>query len=780
MPALLALLLAVVGHAATLDSAYYAPDRGTAYRWSENAAQLKTFFDKDYQAAGYVYAYVRSSGSLPIEATSFVLKGKPLQDLRDTREVIWWRLLPSTLEPGMVGEIMVRLRGPLTAPCDLTVQFSDGTQVTAQVSPSPNPIRIGTVGFTQARDTVSLVVENLDGGRRRLRQVSLDGRDITASCRLLAPGFLAGHSPVVIRLPKPLALGSYHVYTVRTDRGEAASCCLKTLDGWVPLGSYGFTTFEEFARNGCNGHNNFGRATGSQLDEHARLGMRQVTGLWGNEVREDERDHPGLFAYCLQDEPDCADYNFDKIPAALRVGEMAMEMEARAQKVRVGNPTKPSFLTLDLTFKPANWLIYGPIADITNMDCYPVSHGMPASEVREAVEACRLGAGPRQMTFTFQGVMEGPRDPAKFEQLTFPRQNFPSEQRLMMYYAIGEGARGLYNYIHCTENSEKRWSRGTSEFPELWNEIGQVYRELEHVAPLLALAHPTRLATCSNPKLWLRTLLCGDEAALLVWTNEDYEQKRLSVRVRPQTDVQIRVPRLRWLPNLRAWSVSESGFTPLEMSGDTLKLPRADVAGLVLLASDPGLPMALRARYEDGVSRLGRKLLEQERRAQAARAREITASRLIVGEYAAYRLTGEPVQAYGVKLPGAWNPQGTEQNAFEFGVNDTTETSPTQGVHWKAKVSPESAAKDYMLYVYAGTWGRAGILRVTDPEGKTLAEREVSGSFGGQLQRVRVTTSSAGEYEISFTIPGSGPKGGRASCDAYFVPFSEVFDDALH
>jgi hypothetical protein len=98
----------------------------------------------------------------------------------------------------------------------------------------------------------------------------------------------------------------------------------------------------------------------------------------------------------------------------------------------------------------------------------------------------------------------------------------------------------------------------------------------------------------------------------------------------------------------------------------------------------------------------------------------------------------------------------------------------------RTKVSPESTAKDYMLYVYAGTWGRAGILRVTEPESKTLAEREVSGSFGGQLQRVRVTTSSAGEYEISFTIPGSGPKGGRASCDAYFVPFSEVFDDALH
>ena len=45
MRALLCLLLCTTGFAATLDTAYYAPDRGTPYKWFEGAPEVKTYFE---------------------------------------------------------------------------------------------------------------------------------------------------------------------------------------------------------------------------------------------------------------------------------------------------------------------------------------------------------------------------------------------------------------------------------------------------------------------------------------------------------------------------------------------------------------------------------------------------------------------------------------------------------------------------------------------------------------------------------------------------------------
>lgn len=764
--------------AARLESAYYAPDRGTPYRWFEGAKEIQSFFSKDYRAAGYLVAYVRNDSAKPVDATGFTLDGRPLPAAREAHQVIWWRLLPRPLPPGAVGEIMARLRYPLKAPCELGASFSDGSTLTAKIAPSPNPLRIETVGFNERMDRVFLVVECLDKTRRVLSQVLLDGVDVTRHSRLLAPSFFRGVSPISIRLPERLTLGGYHVYTVRAKTGEVASCCIRTTDGWVPLGSYGYATHEEFARNGCNGHSNFGRADPGDLDRHARLAMRQVSMLGGGQVQDYEVGHHGLLAHCLQDEPDCHDYGVKDLPPHLRIGYHAMEMEQRAQRVRAGNPTKPSLLTLNLTYKPANYYIYGPIADITNPDCYPISLGADATMVREVVETARLGAGPRQLTFTFQGVMEGPKDPKEFEKKRFPRPNFPAEQRIMMYYAIGAGARGLFNYIHCSENSKTRWSRGSREFPEVWNAIGQVYRELDHVAPLLALAHPTKFATSDATRLWLRMLLCGDNAALIVFVNDNYEQKRTSVRYTALHDVKIKLPSIPWLSSPKAYLVGADGFRPLHSRHDEILVPRIDVAGLILVTTSPQIPGALTKRHEARTRRLATALLGQWRAKLAAKARQRTAFRLIPAEFADSAVVGKPTNAYLAEAPGYWNPEKAKYNTFEFGENNPV-GAPTQGAEWQVTIPREHAGKPHILYVCCGTWGRAGILAVKGVDGRPLAQMQVHGSFDGRLCVLRFTPPKAGEYTASFALPGPGPKGGRASRVAYVVVESQAFDPAL-
>lgn len=770
----LCLLICVAAAGATLDSAYYLPDRGTPYTWFEGASPIAEYFAKDYRAAGYVYVYVRNDSAAPLNATAFSLDGKPLAELRAAQQVVWWRLLPNPLPPGRVGEFMLRLRNPLLAPCEVALAFESGETLTATVGPEPHPLRIATVGFTPTRQEVFLVAESLDGGDRALRRVRLDGKDVTRNCRLLAPAFVGDCSPVLLRLPKPLDLGSFHTYTVETKAGETASCCLKTLDGFVPLGSYGYGTYEEYARNGCNSYANFGKCTPSDLDAMARLDMRGVSMLGSGILEPHEIAHPGLYAHYIHDEPDCTDYNLDQFPHPLRVGQMAMEMEQRVEQVRRHDPERPSFLTVDMTYKPANYYIYAPIADVVNPDCYPTIAGQNATQVREVVETCRIAAGPRPLTFTFSSTLEGPRDPAKFAQMRFPRPNFPLEQRVMLYYAIGAGARGLYNYIHCTENTDTRWSRGSGDWPELWNEIGLVYRELETVSPLLPLAHPTRLATSAVPTLWLRVLLCGEKAALVIWVNDSYRQNRLGVRYEPLAEVPIRLAELPWMKHWQAYAVGQGTLSPLAASDGTLVLPQAAVAGAILVTGDAELPAALTARYAARRDATARFLLEEWRLSQARRARRLEVNRLIAGELGDYAVTGTAIAAYGMKLDSFWDPASEPHNVLEFGANEDSDQE-TRGADYRANIPAGQVGQPHVLYALAGTWGQPATLTITGPDGQTLSEREVKTPFAGELLTVRFTPVQAGEHRISYLQSGRGKKGGRISHVIYVLPATAAF-----
>mgnify|MGYP005834683097 FL=1 len=769
---LLGLLIATPVLAATVDSAYYAPDRGVLYKWYEGAQGLQEFVPRDYRAAGYLYLYVRNGGTEPISPTGFTWNGQSLDDLRAVHEAIWWRLLPRPLAPGMIGEVMVRLRNPVTETGTLAVSFDDGTSVSARIAPEPNPLRVTTIGFSDRRDRVFLVAETLDGQPREVERVLLDDLDVTAKCRLLAPRFIGACSPVSLRLPEPLALGSYHTYTVITGTGDRASACARTLDAFVPLGSYGYSTVEEYARNGCNSYANFRRSSQGLLDDLARLGMRGVSMIRNAPVEPYEVQHPGLYAHYLMDEPDCGDYfQATELPHALRIGFLALEIERRAQTVREGNPTRPSFLTIDLTYKPANYYVYGPIADILNPDCYPISIGADATMVREVVETAVLAAGPRPVTFTFQGVMEGPRDPEKFAEKRFPRPNFALEQRVMLYYAIGAGARGLFNYIHCTENSPTNWSRGTGEFPDVWNEIGQVYRELEHVSPLLALSHPTKLATSAHEKLWLRTLLCGEEAALVAWVNDGYQQDRLGVRYEPLRDVRIALPDLPWLRGWKPYAVGTGGFAPLARAGDEVLLPRADVGGLILLTARDALVSELTARYDERQRELGAFLLAEWRRSLQRQAESINLKRLITGELGAYAVQGQGLGAYGMRLDSFWNPFEAEHNVLEGGTEDRQDTTE-RGATFTVSIPANQAGQPWVVYAY---WGPPARMAVIGPDGQVVGTRDVEADWGGELVVLGFTPRKAGEHRISYVQGGPGGRGMRIAETIYVLPEHKSF-----
>lgn len=595
--------------------ACWLPDRGEPYGWFEGGFGGKEFFAGEF-AAGTLYLYLHHRGDRPRHATAFWLDDTPLEQLREQRLAHWWRLLPHPLPPGAVGEVAIRPAHPPRTASTVRIAFDDGSEVRARIPLTASPVRIETVGFDASRQRVYLTLENVDGKRRRIQRVWLDGQEVTRQCRLLDSHFHMGVAPIVLRLESPLAYGSYHVYRVQTSDSATAACCVRTGDDWVPLGTYGYPTYVEYAQNGCNGHNSFAPLSKEMLDLHAQLAMKAVMIIGDSAPADYMRGHPGLFAYSPLDEPDVGDYVEAKdLPHVQRVGWLAMEMERRCQTYRTTDPSKMTLLTLNLTYKPANYYIYAPIADWLNPDCYPLTLGAPVKMVYETVRTARRAAGPRPVSFTYQSCYEEPYDPIERAKKRFPRPPTPGEIRLMTLYAVAAGARGLFGYGHHTEPTTRYLHRGSGEYPEVWQAIGEVYRELALVAPLLAIAHPTFLARADVPGVLVSTLLAG-EHVLLVAVNEHVAQERHTLRVHPVT-MQIRMPDLPWLRARRAWLVRRDGFEPLPLrrssEGATVTLKKLDTARVVLLAQSDDITTTLRrrneayqARVQEGLRRVAR------------------------------------------------------------------------------------------------------------------------------------------------------------------------------
>lgn len=776
---LLVLAISVALGMPVVDHAYYAPDRGTPYEWFEGAKDIQAYFKEDYRAAGYIYLYVRNNGDAAITATEFLLNGHPCAQLREEEQsVIWWRLLPNPVPPGRVGEVTIRLRNPLTRPAQVTVRFDDGQTVSQRVTPGPPAIRIETVGFDEQMRSPFLVVERLTEIPVKLTRVLLDGEDVTAAAKLLDPDFVSGTCPITLKLAEPLEYGSYHVYGVRTAAGETVYCCVRTYDGWVPLASYGSDSYEEYARNGCNGHFNFGRHSRAALQEHARLHMRAAFHLNQGMPPDYAIAHPALMAYLHIDEPDVADYRIESLPHRVRIGYHAQELVERQQHWRRLDPRTFSMITIDQTYKPANYYIYGPLADMTNADCYPLmwGDGMPMTRIREVAETARCATGPRPLIFTFESGYPEPIDPEARRKRKLPRPMFPEEVRIEMLYAVGAGARGLSHFIFCTEKSGDSIFHGSNEYPEVWNEIGETYRALEHVAPLLALAHPTRLATSENEKIWVRTLICGPDALLLVVVNDDYSSERLNFRHRSLENVRITLPELPWWRGKTKYMarVTQYGFEPLGkpiVAGkDRFTLDRLDVGEIFVVTTNPSSMERLARRYKRRQLAIAEGLLQQWRIDLAGRAAARDVMRKIVGGFDGYMASGEPVGAYTITAGAPfWNPKREQHNVFEFGQNEPGK-APEKGAQWRVNITAKQAGQDFVIYFVHGNWGRPCVFSVAAPDGAELMSETLTAPMSGVIKKIKVHFAKAGEYVVRYLQPGDGPKGGRVSREIYVIP----------
>ncbi|MCS7263337.1 MAG: hypothetical protein NZ805_00730, partial [Armatimonadetes bacterium] len=417
--------------------------------------------------------------------------------------------------------------------------------------------------------------------------------------RIPSPNFWRNLCPIVIQPTKPLPFGSFHYLRIDTTEGSTATV-FRIRDDFVPLGSYGYVTPKEYALNDCNLYVSFSALHKSQLDLLHRYKIKAVSLSPSEETQKVKTVHPTFWAYYLMDEPDVHDYGVEDLPSEKRVGAYAMEMVRRDRECYSQNPSALSFLTVNLTYKPANWFIYGRIADVHNTDPYALLVGWELKQVFEVAETARLASAPNMMTITYQAMwIESVGKPTEGK---FPRMPFPEEVRIMMHYALAGGAKGLIDYIHCTERYPEQIFWGATDYPDVWAEIGKVNREVETVAPIIARSHPLDIAKALTDGVFARALVAHD-AVLVVCVNEKFQSLKDRFVKQTVAPAELEVSVLPWLPLKLAFQVSEGEFKPLDCKvvGDRLRvtLPKLDTACLLLLCADKNLPASLKRRYEE-------------------------------------------------------------------------------------------------------------------------------------------------------------------------------------
>jgi hypothetical protein len=742
--------------AVRVEGAVFLPDRHAEFPWTETAKGIEHWYAESYRAAGLVRLWVQNRGEGAISAAALQLGGQEYGARGEMRgqQVVWWRLRPDPLPPGAYGQVEIRLREPLTEPSAVRVRFASGEQVEAVVQPRGKPLRLGRVGFTASGAAVLWC--SLAPNFAPRVSLWVDGRQAAGrQCTWLGPW--KETLGVIYQPPRPWEYGSFHYFALKAGEEVLDGAVVRVRDDFFPLGTYGYVTPREYAANSLNLYVSFGALSGRALDELAAYGLRAVTPV-GKEV---PRGHAGIWAYYLRDEPDCADYFVEGLPHAVRVGTMGMEMVARDRECYGLEPQKLTYLTIDQTYKPANWLVYGPVADVAATDHYPPWG--KEKEVFSTVENCRLACAPQMLVFIFRAWWPEPKEPRP--EASAERMMFAEEERLHIGWGLAGGAQGLVCYIHCTEPAGESIFHGAGEFPDVWQAIGAMYREIALVAPVLGTAWPVDGVVQAPGGIFARALV-GYQGMVVVGINEGgCKSSADDFVVEAARQVRLRVALPPWLRDCAVAEVGEGSLRKLEMQvrggwGEVC-WPRVDTARLLLLAA----PAQMRA-LEDSYARLwtsqARATLAGRQAELREAAKRLDLVRRMPGRYKDFVVYGQAQGAYGVQVPkDYWNPRGEQYNAWEwYGAEKPQE----HWVQWRCKTG--QGGEHY--FIFLSGLRRPLTVSVRRGEGTEVLQGRMEGQEG--VCALKLNLPGPGEYVIRLAGAGEGESGARLSRAAYLVP----------
>jgi len=543
-----------------------------------------------------IYSYLQNTSNKEITLEDIKLYGKSLKELSSGPEynMVWHRLFPASIKPGEVGEVSFFLRQTMSKPEEVEYIFSNNVSYKSKVELNP-AYRFMTITFSSDFKKAYIyfkaksVIENFSIDSISINGERVSSRDLKSFSVVDNNGDLCD----MLVVNKDFVRGDKYVFTTSSKFGNVGAS-IRAFNNFSVYGTYGDQDIDKYSKTGMNLLNSFHPWSKEQLDKAQSSGM--VVGSHMpfdvKEIPSGIANHPALLGMTIGDEPDCADFaaGIDR-PMNLRIGTMAPKVIDAYNTLTKLSPKTMVIETVDLTFTPWNYFVYAPLIDLANPDCYTVTAGWDVSNMRNMSEIMKVASAPRPFMYIHQSSYEeftkseysnnwyGRGDLAKVKDEI--RDNIKlrglgrvitrSEVKNNMLYCTGNGSKGLSAYTDKSEAGFGLSIFGSEEFPEIYSELAKNCRMYRMVDRLIDISTDIKYVTSNKDRLWVKTLLCGNDAVLVTAVNEDSKTTHKDYILNPQKNVEYTFKNMSFIkPNVVA-RVEDGKFVVLKAkkTGDT-------------------------------------------------------------------------------------------------------------------------------------------------------------------------------------------------------------------
>ncbi len=633
----------------------FAPLWREGWSWKDENGDRVRYAYEGMPLGGYVFATFLNTGKEPITAKDVLLEGVSLAQgvafesepkvvgvdqspasvrysklpkeqidrLMKAGEPVWWKVQPTPIAPGAMGQVTIRLRrDPQVESLKIAVPGADGQTQEATFHVRKRQPRFFSINFSPKLDRAQAYLRHPSGKGVAPVRVLLDGADITNRCTVAADEAVDTVS-VAIRLEKPLKEASYHVFQADYPDGLVARSGIGAWSTEMVYGMWGCTlrggTPEETATGyiedlAAHNVNVFMSHCGGRVMDHLRSpegkklleshGIRQMLD-WI------DADRKPVF-YFLKDEPDAADFATKSLEPQYRLGSLGQFLVDRCKMIHRKDPhDRPILLNVDNTFKPENWYMYAQLADIPCADPY----------YQEAVQSV-WGADPTNMgaylkptyVYAVGSIYQSAGAPLPmhlilhtcrfdFEAEEFPyRAPTPEEKRVELYYALAAGAKQISFWWYSPDTRYYGVGGDAPEMKALWREIGLVGGEIRTIGDLVTQGCPANLPTKGPRMLWVRSLIAGADTVVVLVVNDNMASDRLGTVVKPVEQAKLTVRMPAWLRLADGFEMSCEGTKDLAYKagegGVAIDLGKVDLTRMVILTADAKLRQRLQATFD--------------------------------------------------------------------------------------------------------------------------------------------------------------------------------------
>lgn len=605
-----------------------------------------------------VHVFLRNTGTSPVAVNDILLAGMSLKDslviveqvvkrhpasiyfasltpeelqtLLDAGEPVWYKTDPATIAPGSTAQAMVRLRQtPQTSTLNVGVVHTAGT-LNATVPVAPDQPRPAGVSFSSDLAKAYIYWRRSPAGTAPV-SILLDGIEVTAGAHTVSDPAL-NVAVTVLRPSQPFAPGSFHVFQAVYADGQTATAGVRAMANELIYGMWGAWPGADgdyvVARNyilDVTNHNINAQvvtlgstavqsyiktAEGQQFAADHGLGfVTDDIGKWGVQ-------RP--YMWFIRDEPDAADFRVLDLPEDKKIGSLAQSAIAEGDYLRGGDPTVPTTINIDGTYKPYNWYNYGHVPDVLMSDPYyqarlrtalwskPTTIPLysKATYIYAVTQLAQSSGEPNPLHIVLYSC----------EYIDSSGEVFPfptaESKRIEAYYALAGGAKGLSYWWYIPGSPANGVGaatvRGDPDAAPLWREIGLLGAEVRTAGPVLVTSCPVGLNVQTSPGLWARSLLARDDTLVLLAVNDNYHNDEGGCHYTPLTNASLTVDLPAWMASPTAFEIDAGGIRNIsvQLSADSLQvnLGTVDLTRMIVVTTDSALRPALQQRY-DGLFR---------------------------------------------------------------------------------------------------------------------------------------------------------------------------------